>query len=66
MKDKIIALTIAIIGTVGLLASLSYVTYENEQRILNESVQLCKADDKRVFVKLKGTLNTYLCKDIIL
>lgn len=65
MKDKIIALAIAIIGTVVLLTGLSITTYENEQSILKKSVQLCKADNKRVFVKLKGTLNTYLCKDII-
>ena len=65
MKDTIIALTLSAIMTTLIVGGLSLATYENEQRLYKESVELCKADDQRVFVKLKGTLNAYLCKDII-
>ena len=65
MKDTIIALTLSAIMTTLIVGGLSLATYENEQRLLKESVELCKADNDRVFVKLKGTLNAYLCKDII-
>lgn len=65
MKDTIIALTLSAIMTTLIVGGLSLATYENEQRLLEESIELCKADKDRVFVKLKGTLNAYLCKDII-
>lgn len=65
MKDNIIALTLSAIITALIVGGLSLATYENEQRLYNKSVELCKADNDRVFVKLKGTLNAYLCKDII-
>lgn len=65
MKDNIIALTLSVIMTALIVGGLSLATHENEQRLFNKAVELCKADDQRVFVKLKGTLNAYLCKDII-